>query len=55
MANDGAFLTVAATPTAEKSAVAQAPLGVSDETMTGAWRVVIARDDLREPRRGNLS
>ena len=45
MANDGAFLTVAATPTAEKSAVAQAPLGVSDETMTGAWRVVIARDD----------
>ena len=43
MANAGEFLTVAATPTAEKSAVAQAPLGVSDEAMTGAWRVIIAR------------
>ena len=43
MANDGAFLTVAATPTAEKSAVARAPIGVSDEAMTGAWRVIIAR------------
>ena len=43
MANDGAFLTVAATPTAEQSAVARAPIGVSDEAMTGAWRVIIAR------------
>ena len=43
MANDGAFLTVAAMPTAEKSAVARAPIGVSDEAMTGAWRVIIAR------------
>jgi len=37
------FLTVAATPTAEQSAVARAPIGVSDEAMTGAWRVIIAR------------
>ena len=43
MANDGAFLTVAATPTAEQSTVARAPIGVSDEAMTGAWRVIIAR------------
>ena len=43
MANDGAFLTVAATPTAEQAAVARAPIGVSDEAMTGAWRVIIAR------------
>ena len=43
MANDGAFLTVAATPTAERLAVARAPIGVSDEAMTGAWRVIIAR------------
>ena len=43
MANDGAFLTVAATPTAEQAAVAQAPMGVSDEAMTGAWRVIIGR------------
>ena len=41
--NDGAFLTVAATPTAEQAAVARAPIGVSDEAMTGAWRVIIAR------------
>ena len=43
MANDGAFLTVAATPTAEQAAVARAPIGVSDEAMTGAWRVIIGR------------
>ena len=43
MANDGAFLTVAATPTAEQSAVARAPIGVSDEALTGGWRVIIAR------------
>ena len=30
-------------PTAEQSAVARAPIGVSDEAMTGAWRVIIAR------------
>ncbi len=43
MANDGAFLTVAAKPTAEQAAVARAPIGVSDQAMTGAWRVIIAR------------
>ncbi len=43
MANDGAFLTIAAMPTAERSAVARAPIGVSDEAMTGEWRVIIAR------------
>jgi hypothetical protein len=43
MVNDDAFLTVVATPTAEHSAVARAPLGISDEAMTGAWRVIIAR------------
>ena len=37
------FLTVAAPPSAEQAAVARAPLGVSDEAMTGAWRVIIAR------------
>ncbi len=37
------FLTVAAKPSAEQAAVARAPLGVSDEAMTGAWRVIIAR------------
>ena len=47
MANDGAFLTVAATPTAEQAAVARAPIGVSDEAMTGAWRVIIARVPVR--------
>ena len=40
---DGKFLTVAATPTAEQAAVARAPIGVSDEAMTGAWRVIIGR------------
>ena len=40
---DAEFLTIAATPTAEQSAVARAPIGVSDEAMTGAWRVIIAR------------
>ena len=30
-------------PTAEQSAVARAPIGVSDAAMTGAWRVIIAR------------
>ena len=40
---DRDFLTAAATPTAEQSAVARAPIGVSDEAMTGAWRVIIAR------------
>lgn len=39
----GEFLTVAATHSAEQSAVDRAPLGVSDEAMTGAWRVIIAR------------
>ena len=29
--------------TAEQSAVARAPIGVSDVAMTGAWRVIIAR------------
>ena len=29
--------------TAEESAVALAPIGVSDNAMTGAWRVIIAR------------
>jgi len=43
LVNDGKFLTVAATPTAEQAAVARAPIGVSDEAMTGAWRVIIAR------------
>lgn len=43
MANDGSFLTIAAKPTAERSAVSRAPIGVSDEAMTGAWRVIIAR------------
>lgn len=43
MANDSTFLTVIAAPSAEKSAVARAPIGVSDEAMTGAWRVIIAR------------
>jgi len=43
LVNDGKFLTVAATPTAEQAAVALAPIGVSDEAMTGAWRVIIAR------------
>jgi hypothetical protein len=37
------FLTVAAAPTAEQAAVARAPVGVSDEAMTGSWRVIIAR------------
>ena len=40
---EGEFLTVAASPSAERAAVARAPLGVSDEAMTGAWRVIIAR------------
>ena len=26
-----------------KAAIARAPIGVSDEAMTGAWRVIIAR------------
>lgn len=43
LVNDGKFLTVAATPTAEQAAVARAPIGVSDEAMTGAWRVIIGR------------
>ena len=43
MAKYGAFLTTAATPTAEQSAVARAPIGISDQAMTGAWRVIIAR------------
>ncbi len=43
MVNDSKFLTVAAMPTAEQAAVARAPIGVSDEAMTGAWRVIIAR------------
>ena len=43
LVNDGKFLTVAATPTTEQEAVARAPIGVSDEAMTGAWRVIIAR------------
>ena len=30
-------------PTAEQSAIARAGIGVSDEAMTGAWRVIIAR------------
>ena len=29
--------------TAEQAVVARAPIGVSDEAMTGAWRVIIAR------------
>ena len=37
MANDSTFLT------AEQAAVARAPIGVSDEAMMGAWRVIIAR------------
>ena len=37
MVKDGAVLT------AEQSAVARAPMGVSDAAMTGAWRVIIAR------------
>ena len=40
---EGEFLTTAATPTAEQAAVARAPIGVSDEAMTGAWRVIIGR------------
>jgi hypothetical protein len=36
-------LQVHATPTAERAGVARAPLGISDEAMTGAWRVIIAR------------
>ena len=43
LVNDGKFRTVAATPTAEQAAVARAPIGVSDEAMTGAWRVIIGR------------
>jgi len=43
MVSDGKFLTVAAKPTAEQAAVIRAPLGVSDEAMTGAWRVIIGR------------
>ena len=39
----GEFLTVAATTSAEQSAVGRAPLGISDEAMTGAWRVIITR------------
>ena len=39
LVNDGKFLTVAATPTAEQAAEARAPIGVSDQAMTGAWRV----------------
>jgi len=34
---------IAATPTAERAAVARAAIGVSDEAMTGGWRVIIAR------------
>ena len=40
---EGEFLTTAAAPSAERAAVARAPIGVSDEAMTGAWRVIIAR------------
>ena len=29
--------------TAEQAAISRAPLGVSDQPMTGAWRVIIAR------------
>jgi len=43
LVNDGKFLTVTATPTAEQSAVARALIGVSDQAMTGAWRVIIGR------------
>jgi hypothetical protein len=43
MANDDAFPTVTAAPTAEQLAVAQAPIGISDEAMTGGWRVIVAR------------
>ena len=43
LVNDGKFLTVAATPTVEQAAVARAPIGVSDQAMTGAWRVIIGR------------
>jgi hypothetical protein len=32
-----------ATPTAEQSIVARAPMGVSDAAMIGTWRVIIAR------------
>ena len=40
---EGEFLTTAAAPSAEQAAVARSPIGVSDEAMTGAWRVIIAR------------
>lgn len=40
---EGEFLTVAAPPSAEQAAVARAPLGISDEAMMGAWRVIIGR------------
>lgn len=43
MTNGDAFLTVAARPSAEQSAAARAPIGVSDQAMTGDWRVIIAR------------
>lgn len=35
--------TVNTLPSAEQAAVARAPMGVSDEAMTGAWRVIIGR------------
>lgn len=34
---------LSAAPSAEQAAVARSPIGVSDEAMTGAWRVIIAR------------
>jgi hypothetical protein len=40
---EGEFLTTAAAPSAEQAAVARSPIGVSDEAMTGAWRVIIGR------------
>ena len=40
---EGEFLTTAAAPSAERAGVARSPIGVSDEAMTGAWRVIIAR------------
>ena len=32
-----------ATKTAEQAAIERAPWGVSDQAMTGAWRVIIGR------------
>ncbi len=37
------MITKIAKPSAEQAALARSPIGVSDQAMTGAWRVIIAR------------